>query len=52
MYMYLIGQDEDARSAGEGSLDGTTQATGQHYRDDLYDQNEVARSAGKWVGTS
>ena len=25
-------------SVGEGSLDRTTQATGQHYRDGFYDQ--------------
>ena len=45
--LYLIDQDQDeaARSAGEGSLDRTTQATGQHYRDGFYDQDEAARSA-------
>ena len=42
----MIDQHEAARSAGEGSLDGTTQATGQHYRDGFYDQDEAARSAG------
>ena len=43
----MIDQDEDARSAGEGSLDRTTQATGQHCRDGFYDQDEDARSAGE-----
>ena len=35
---YLFDQVESARSAGQGSLDRTTQATGQHYRDGCYDQ--------------
>ena len=43
----MIDQDEAAGSAGEGSLDRTTQATGQHYRDGFYDQDEAARSAGE-----
>ena len=42
----MIDQDEAARSAGQGSLDRTTQATGQHYRDGVRDQDEAARSAG------
>ena len=46
----MIDQDEAARSAGEGSLDGTTQATGQHYRDDFYGRDEAARSAGEGGG--
>ena len=43
----MIDQDEAARPAGEGSLDRTTQVTGQHYRDGFYDQDEAARPAGK-----
>ena len=45
MKLELIDQDEAARAAGEGSLDGTTQAAGQHYRDGFYDQDEAARAA-------
>ena len=44
--MYLIDQDEGSTSAGEGSLDRTTQATDQHYRDGFYDQDEGSTSAG------
>ena len=42
--LQLIAQDEVARSAREGSLDRTTQVTGQHCRDGFYDQDEIARS--------
>ena len=43
----MIDQDEAARSAGERSLDRTTQTTGQHCRDGFCDQDEAARSAGE-----
>ena len=45
----MIDQDEVARSAGEGTLDRTTLATGQHCRGDIcegFEQDEVARSEG------
>ena len=41
----MIDQDEATKSAGEGLLDRTTQATGQHYSDGFYGQDEATRSA-------
>ena len=45
--LYLSDQGEDARRVREGSLDRTTQASGQHSRDDFYDQGEDARRVGE-----
>ena len=42
--LYLFDQDEAARSAREGTMDKTTQATGQHYRGGFY-EGFFARSA-------
>ena len=44
--MYLSEQDGAAMSEDEGSLDRTTQVTGQHYMDGFYDQDGAAMSEG------
>ena len=45
--MYVNEQDEATRPSGEGLLDRTTQATGQHYSDGFYGQDEATMSEGE-----
>ena len=46
----MFDQDEAAVSGEERALDRTTQATGQHYMDGFYDQDEAAVSEGETEG--